>query len=158
MQNFGPATEGAYTFVDRPKTSLKVVTLLVWTVSRYLIYKAVVQPPPQPWAVPGILLIFALCSYSVLHEFMLRPMRVTTIRPLERQIVVQETARWRKTERVISIPRGDRFEIFQCDSDNAVAHGVRIRSTDRKWLTVAEYLSKDAAEGLARDANSRLGG
>jgi hypothetical protein len=87
---------------------------------------------------------------------MLRPTRVTTIRPLQRQVVVQETAPWRKNELVASIPPGARFEIFQCDGDNSLAHGVRIKSTDKGWLTVAEYVSKEDAEAIASAANSRL--
>jgi len=115
-----------------------------------------VDPPAELWARWGILAIFALCCYSVIHEFMLRPTRVTTIRAAQRQVVVQETAPWRKSEIVVSIPPGTRFEIFECDSDNSVAHGVRIKSIDKGWFTVAEYVSKEDAECLASDANSKL--
>jgi hypothetical protein len=106
----------------------------------------------------GILAIFAFCCYSVIHELMLRPTRVTTIRAAQRQVVVEETAPWRKREIVVAIPPGTRFEIFECDSDNSVAHGVRIKSMDKRWFTVAEYVSKENAECLASDANSKLPG
>jgi hypothetical protein len=71
-------------------------------------------------------------------------------------VVVEETAPWRKREIVVSIPAGTRFEIFECDSDNSVAHGVRIKSIDKGWFTVAEYVSREDAECLASDANSKL--
>jgi hypothetical protein len=87
---------------------------------------------------------------------MLRPTRVTTIRPLERQVIVQETAQWRKKRLVASISPDVRFEVFQCESDNSLAHGVRIKSQDKGWITVAEYVSTENAERLAREANFRL--
>ena len=144
------------TFVDRPKTILRVVSLLVWAVSAFLVYKVFVEPPLQTRVVWGVLAIFALCCYSVINEFMLRPTRITTIRPLERRVVVQETARWRKKEVVVAIPPGTRFEVFPCDSDNTVAYGVRIKPAGKGWLTVAEYISKESAERVAREANSKL--
>jgi hypothetical protein len=75
--------------------------------------------------------------------------------PLQRQLVVQETARWRKKELVASIPRSARFEMVRCDSDMNL-YEVRIKSTDKGWVMVAEYVSKENAERMARDANSRL--
>jgi hypothetical protein len=63
MQKFGPEIENtAYTFVDRPKASLRVASLLVWSVSGFLLYKAVVEPPAETWALWGGLAIFAVCS------------------------------------------------------------------------------------------------
>lgn len=147
-----------YRFVDRPKARLRVVSLLVWGVSAFLLYMAVIDPPGQSWVVFGAFAIFGLCCYSVIHEFLLRPARVTTVRPLQRQVVVEETARWRKNELTVSLPPGTRFETFLCDSDNDIAYGVRIKSVDKRWITVAEYVSKDAAERLAREANARLCG
>src|SRR5258708_25344406 len=109
VQIFEPeAGNKPYTFVDRPKISLRIVSLLVWGVSGFLLYKAVVEPPAELWARWGILAIFALCCYSVIHEFMLRPARVTTIRAAQRQVVIQETAPWRKREIVASLPPGTR--------------------------------------------------
>jgi hypothetical protein len=35
--------------------------------------------------------------------------------------------------------------------------GVRIRSKDDKWVTIADYLSKGAVEYLAGEANGKLG-
>jgi hypothetical protein len=147
-----------YTFVDRPKTSLRVLALLGCAVTGFLTYKAVVEPPPVSWAVWAAFGMFAVCCYSAIHEFMLRPTRVTTIHPLERQVVVQETARWRRKELVASIPPGACFEIFPCDNDNSDAYGVRVKSTEGGWLTAAEYVSKDTAEYLTREANYRLFG
>jgi hypothetical protein len=157
MRAFGSQIDDTpCTFIDAPKTSLRVASLLVWSVCAFLLYKAVVEPPSESWIVWGLFAMFAVCCYSVIHEFMLRPMRVTTVRPLQRQIVIQETARWRRKELVASIPPGSRFEIFQCDSDNNQAYGVRIKSTDKGWVTVAEYVSKERSERLASDANSCL--
>jgi hypothetical protein len=157
VQIFGSRTENTpYTFVDRPKTSLRIVSVLVWSVSAFLLYKAIVESAPNPWILWGALAIFAVCCYSLVHEFMLRPTRVTTIHPLERQVVVQETAAWRKKKLGASISPGIRFEVFQCESDNSLAHGVRIKSPDNGWLTIAEYVSAENAERLARQANFRL--
>jgi hypothetical protein len=69
--------------------------------------------------------------------------------------MVQETARWRKKELVASIPPGARFEVVQGDRDTNL-YEVRIKSTDKGWVTVAEYVSKENAERIACDANSRL--
>jgi len=44
------------------------------------------------WALWAMLAMFALCFYAVIYEFMLSPMRVTTIQPQQRQVVVHETA------------------------------------------------------------------
>jgi hypothetical protein len=148
--------DAPYTFVDSPKTSLRVVSLLVWSVCAFLLYKAVVDPPSESLVMWGVCVLFAACCYSVIHEFMLRPMRVTTVLPMQRQIVVQETAPWRKREVVASIPPGARFDVFQCDSDNNCAYGVRIKLADKRSVTIAEYVSKEKAERLAGDANSRL--
>jgi hypothetical protein len=157
VQIIGSRTEdSSYTFIDRPKTSLRIVSVLVWSVSAFLLYKGIVEPAPKAWILWGALAIFAVCCYSLVHEFMLRPTRVTTIRPLERQVVVQETAPWCKKKLVASISPGIRFEVFQCESDNSLAYGVRIKSQDKGWFTVAEYVSMENAERLARDANSKL--
>ena len=158
VQMFGPQTEDTpYSFVDRPRTSFRVVSVLVWTASAFLLYKAVMEPPTESWAFWGALAIFAVCCYSVINEFMLRPTRVTTIRPVERQLVVQETALWRKKELIASIPRGACFEIALRDGDMNL-YEVRIKSTNKGWVTVAEYVSKEDAARIARDANSRLFG
>jgi hypothetical protein len=154
MQTVGPGgDEAPFTFVDRPKASLRVVTVAVWLVSCFLLYKAVVEPPPEPWILWALLAFFALCGYGVIREFMLRPMRVTTV--LRRRVVLEETAPWRKSRLVASIPPGAYFEIFSCDSDSDMS-GVRIQSKDNGWLTIAEFVSKEDAELLARDANARL--
>ena len=157
MQTFGSQTEDAppYSLVDGPKASLRIASLLVWSVSAFLLYKAVVEPPTESWVLWGVLAIFAVCCYSVINEFMLRPTRVTTIRPLQRQLVVQETARWHKRELVVSIPTSARFEVVHRDRDMNL-YEVRIKSTDKGWVTVAEYVSKENGERMARDANSRL--
>ena len=86
---------------------------------------------------------------------MLRPTRVTTLWPLERRLLAQETAAWRKKELVVSIPPGALFEIAFCDRDTDL-YEVRIKSAENGWVTVAEYVSKNSAEHIARDANSRL--
>ena len=163
MQEFGREIgDMPYVMVDRPKTSLRVASLLVWSACGFLFYKSVVDPPPESWALwgrLGMLAIFAMCCYAVIREFMLRPTRVTTISALQqRQVVVQEIAPWRKRDIVASIPPGARFETFPCESDNDAVHGVRIKSVDKGWLTVAEYVPKQTAERLAREANSRLVG
>jgi len=145
-----------FTFVDRPKASLRIVTLAVWAVASFLLYKALIERPPQPWVLRLALAFFVLCCCLVLREFMLRPVRVTTVCPLRRQVVIRETAPWHKRQRATTIPPGARFEIFQCDSDDVAYFGVRIRSQDKSWLTVAEFLSKENAEDLADEANDRL--
>ncbi len=157
MQMAGTGGDGAVlSFVDRPKVSLRAVTLAVWGVGGFLLYKAVVERPPGPWILTAALAFFAVCSYAVIWEFMCRPVRVTTIRASRREVVVQETAPWRRKEIVSSIPPGGRFETFPCDSDNVMYFGVRIRSQGGKWVTIADYLSKGAAEYLAREANGKL--
>lgn len=148
--------EPTFTFVDPPKTGLRVASLIVWCGSAFLLYKAGVGAPSEGRVLWGALGIFAVCCYSVVHEFMLRPMRVTTIFPSRRQVVVEETAPWRKRQKVTAIHPGARFEVFRCDSDNAEGYGVRIRSQHNGWLTIAEYVSEENAERLARDANSRV--
>jgi hypothetical protein len=156
---FGPEIEKTpYTFTDERKINLRVVSVLVWSVSAFLLYKGVVETPidVRVWWIT--IAIFVLCSGSVVYEFMYRPRRVTTIRLQERQVVIQETAPWRSKSLVASIPPGMHFEVFQCDSDNTVAHGVRIRSSEKRWITVAEYVSREKAELLAREANLRLMG
>jgi hypothetical protein len=118
MQTFGSQAEDAtYSLVNRPKASLRIASLLVWSVSAFLLYKAVAEPPAESWVLWGVLAIFAVCCYGVINEFMLRPTRVTTIRPLERQLVVQGTARWHKKELIVSIPPGARFEVSHRDRD-----------------------------------------
>lgn len=153
MQVSGPETgTGPYTFVDRPKTSLKVVSVVVWIVTAFLMYKALVEPPEERWAVFMMFAVFCACSYAVMHEFLLRPTRQTTIHPLQRRVVVQETSWGRNRELVRSIAPDTRFEIFECDSDNSAAYGVRVKAMENGWLTVAEFLSKTHAERLMREA------
>ena len=160
MRTVGPQTEDAsysdvaFPLVDGPKTSFRIASLLVWSASAFLVYKAVVRWQTG-WILWLVIAFFGICCYGVVNEFMLRPTRVTTIRPLQRQLVVQETARWRKKELVASIPRSARFEVVRCDSDMNL-YEVRIKSTDKGWVTVAEYVSKENAERMARDANCRL--
>jgi hypothetical protein len=134
--------ELTFTLVDPRKAGLRIASLIVWCGSVFLLYKAAVEAPSEGWVLWGTLGIFAVCCYSVVHEFMLRPMRVTTVFPWRRQIVVQETAPWRKRQKVTSIPPAARFEVFRCDSDNAEGYGVRVRSQDNGWLTIAEYVSE----------------
>jgi len=144
-----------YSLVHAPRSSLRIAALLVWSVSAFLLFKAVVEPTAPSWAFWGALAIFAVCCCSVINEFMLRPTRTTTIRPVERQLFVQETAAWRKKELVVSISPGARFEIVFCDRDMNL-YEVRIKSANKGWITVAEYVSKQDAERIARDANSKL--
>ena len=152
----GYRTEDArYSLVHAPRSSLRIASLLVWSVSAFLLYKAVAEPSAPSWALWGALAIFVLCCYSVINEFMLRPTRATTILPLERRLLVRETAAWRKKERALSIPPGARFEIAFCDRD-ANLYEVRIKSTDKDWVIVAEYVAKEDAERIARDANYAL--
>ena len=100
---------------------------------------------------------FVLCSCLVIREFMLRPTRATSYDPLKRKMVIQETAVWRNKQQVALINRGSRFEVFHCDSDPTVlVYGVRIRSTDNEWVTIADFLPKDRAEDLARDRRSGI--
>jgi hypothetical protein len=94
------------TFVNRPKSTLRVVTLAVWGVAGFLLYKAVMEPSSEPWVLRAIVGFFVLCCYLVIREFKLRPTRITTVCPLRRQIQVQETAPWRKRRVVASVPLG----------------------------------------------------
>jgi hypothetical protein len=144
--------------VDRPKTSVRVVTVAVWTVSAFLLYKAVVEPPAQSlvwWVVFGM---FLLCTVLTIREFLFRPVRVTTIRPRSREVVLEESAPLRKRRSVKCLPLGSKFEISLCDSDNTLAYEVRIRTADNRWLTVADFLSKHEAEDMADRANAELNG
>jgi hypothetical protein len=144
--------------VDRPKTSVRVVTVGVWMVSAFLLYKAMVEPPAQRvvwWLVVGM---FILCTVLTIREFLFRPVRVTTIRPRSRELVLEEAAPLRKRRSVKSLPFGSKFEIALCDSDNTLAYEVRIRTADNKWLTVADFLSKHEAEEMAESANAQLNG
>jgi hypothetical protein len=145
---------GSFKYVDKPKTNMRIVTLLVWGVSCFLGFKAVTEPPSDRWVLPLVLGFFVLCSSLLVGEFMLRPTRTTCYDPVQRKLVIQETARWRKKEQVASISPSERFQVFHCDSDPSVlVYGVRIRSTDNDWLTIADYLPKERAEDLARQAN-----
>jgi hypothetical protein len=146
------------TIVDRPKTSVRIATFAVWTVSCFLLYKAVLEPPAQSvvwWIVVGM---FTLCSFLTIREFLLRPVRITTIRPRSRELVLEETALLRKRRSVTTLPFGSKFEISLCDSDNTQAYEVRVRTADKKWLTVADFLSKHHAEEIADRANAELSG
>ena len=143
-------------FVHSPRASLRIASALVWSVAAFLLYKAL-DPSAPPWALWGTSAIFALTCYSVLNEFMLRPTRVTTIRPEEREILIQETARWHNKEFVVPITPGARFEVAFCDRDSDL-YEVRIKAAGRNPVVVAEYVSKQEAERIARDANSRLAG
>jgi len=146
-----------YSLVHTPRSSLRLASLLVWSAAAFLLYKAVAEPSAPSWAFWCALAIFVFCCCSVISEFMLQPTRVTTIRPLERQLLVQETATWRKKERMVSLSAGARFEIAFCDRDMNL-YEVRIKSTNNDWVIVAEYESKENAERIARDANSELRG
>jgi hypothetical protein len=150
--------EDTFTIVDRPKLSLRLVSLAVWSVSAFLFYKAMVEPPRSHAVLWGVFGIFALCSILLLREFFFRPVRVTMICPERREIVLEESAPLRKRRVVTAIPAGDDFQIFRCDSDNDIAYGVRIRSKDKGWLTIAEYVPKQKAEEMARHANAKLRG
>jgi hypothetical protein len=149
----GPET---FILVDRPKGAMKVVSVLVWMVASFLMYKVFAEPPESRWVVFGVVTIFCACSYAVLREFLLRPTRRTAIHARERRIVIQETA-WRLNREVVgSIGPDTRFEIFECDTDNNVAYGVRVKSAREGWITVADFVKKSHAERLARDANRAL--
>ena len=153
-----PVGAGLPSFVDRPKTNIRVVTVGVWAVSTFLVYKAIVEPPAQRviwWIAVGM---FILCTVLTIREFLFRPVRVTTIRARDREIVLEEHALLRKRRWVSSVPLGSKFEISLCDSDNALAYEVRIRTADNKWLTIAEYLSKHEAEEMADRANAAMSG
>lgn len=144
--------------VDKPKTSVRVVTVAVWAVSAFLLYKAVVEPPAQSvfwWAVVGM---FTLCTVLAIRELLFRPVRVTTIRPRSREVVLEEAAPLRKRRSIDSIPFGAKFEIALCDSDNTLAYEVRIRTANNRWLTVADFLSREKAEDMADRANDELDG
>jgi hypothetical protein len=151
------APELTFTVMDPPKTGLRVAWILVWCVSAFLLYKAVVEAPPEGWVLWGALGFFAIGCYSVVREFMLRPMRTTTtVFPARREIVVEETAPWRKRRTVTSIPASARFEVFRCDGDSTEGFGVRIRAQDINWLTLAGHVTEERAESVAHDVNSRL--
>ena len=144
-----------FTFVDRPKTYLKIVTLMIWGVACFLLYKALGEPVLS-WPLPITSAFFVLCSCLVLREFLFRPTRVTTLNPDHSEIVIQETAPLRRRRVAASLSKASRFEVRQCDSENTASFEVRIQSNDRGWVIVAEYLSKNAAEHLADDANRIL--
>jgi hypothetical protein len=156
------------TFVDRPKRALRVVTMAIWGVACFLLYEAVVTKPDELWVLPrdgrifrlwvlpGTAGFFAWCCCLVVREFKLRPTRVTTVCRLRREVVVQETAPWRKRRVVASVSPGSRFEIFRCDGSDVMYFGVRIRSQEDSWVTIADYLLKNQAEDLARAANAKL--
>jgi hypothetical protein len=155
--NTRPAGVDLTSLVDRPKARVRVVTVGVWAVSAFLLYKAVVEPPAQSvvWTVVGM---FLLCTVLTIREFLFRPIRVTTIRPRSREVVLEEAAPLRRRRSVKSLPFGTKFEITLCDSDNSLAYEVRIRTADNKWLTVADYLSKEEAKIMADRANAELNG
>lgn len=158
MRASAPEADGVYTVVDRRRPAVKAMTALVWFGASYMLYRVKLQPPAdQPFAVPGTIVFFAVCSFLLVYELMLHPIRVTTIRPLQREVVIRETARWRKRERVMPIGPGIYFEMHRWDSEASSSYGVRFRSPNKKWLTIAEHLSKDEAERIAREANARLG-
>ena len=147
----------SHSLTHSPRRSLRLTSVLVWSVAAFLLYKAVRDPAAPSWASWGAFAMFALCCYSVINEFMLRPTRTTTIQPRERQLLVQEIAAWRKKEKIISIAPGAVFEIAFCDRD-ANLYEVRIKSAGKRWVLVADYVSKEDAERIARDANSKLRG
>ena len=148
------SNSGSFRYVDKPKTNMRIVTLLVWGVSCFLGFKAITEPPSDGWVLPLVLGFFVLCSSLLVREFMLRPTRTTFYDPAQRKLVIQGAARWRKKERVASISPSERFQVFHCDSDPSVlVYGVRIRSTDNDWLTIADYLPRERADELARQAN-----
>jgi hypothetical protein len=155
---FNPDGGGLPSFVDRPKTSVRIVTVAVGTVSAFLLYQAVVEPPAQRiiwWVVFGT---FILCTLLAIREFLFRPVRVTTIKPTRREVVLDESAPLRRRRSITSLPHGSRFEITLCDSDNRLAYEVRIRAADNKWITIADFLSKEEAEVMADRANADLNG
>jgi hypothetical protein len=102
--------------------------------------------------------MFILCTVLTVRELSFRPVRVTTIRSRSREVVLEEAAPLRKRRSVKSLPFGAKFEISLGDSDNSLAYEVRIRTADNKWLTIAEYLSKEEAEIIADRANAELNG
>lgn len=145
---------GTFTYVDKPKAHMRITTLLVWGASCVLLYKAFTVPPDNPWIFWLVVGFFGLCSSLLVREFMLSPTRTTSYDLAQRKLVIQETSPWRKKERIASISRGERFQVFHCDSDPSVlVYGVRIRSIDNEWITIADYLPKDRADDLARQAN-----
>ena len=146
--------ENLYRLAERPKSYLRVLSLLVWSASVLLLYMLIIHPSAQSWPVWAAFAMFVL--FSVIGEFLLRPARIPSARPLRRQVVVQQMARWRNNEMGVSLPPGTRFEIFVCHGGHGGGYGVRIKSADQRWITVAEYVSKEAAERLAGEANSRL--
>jgi hypothetical protein len=59
MQIAGSGSDYApLTFVDRPKASLRVVTLAVWGVGAFLLYKAIIERPHEHWVLPPRSCIF----------------------------------------------------------------------------------------------------
>ena len=156
MQTPAPDSVSAITFLDRPKTSLRIVTLAIWGVGAFLLYKATVTGPADPWVLWCALAFFIIVSCAVVREFAFRPTRVTRLYPLQRKIEILESAAWRNRRVLASIPRGARFEVFQCDSDDVGYFGVRIRSENGERVTVADYLLKRRAESLAYEANASL--
>jgi len=143
--------------VDRPKMHLKLGSLLVLGGTGFLLYKSIMVPSLSGWQEAGPCAIFALSCYAVVREFRLRPTRRTTIDADRHQVIVRESAAWRERELAGTVASGDRFEVYTCDHETG-SRGVRIKTAERKWLVIAEYLRKEDAEWLMRKANVKLTG
>jgi hypothetical protein len=144
-----------FKFVDRPKVSLKVVSLLFAAVAGFMFWKAVGAGTPT-WALWGAAGFLALGGLLSVREFLYRPVRVTTIDPVKSELVVEETAPLRRRRIVAEIPTGARFETYECDSDNTPVFGVRVKAVHGRWVVVGDYLSRQKAEALAAEANRAL--
>jgi hypothetical protein len=94
MQILGHSDDEVFTIVDRPKLSLRLVSLAVWSVSVFLFCKALVERTPSHAVLWGVLGMFALCSILLLRGFFFRPVRVRTIYRNARK-VLEQSASWR---------------------------------------------------------------
>ena len=59
---------GSFTYVDKPKTNMRVTTLLVWGVSCFLLYKAFTVPPVNPWIFWLVIGFFGLCCSLLVRD------------------------------------------------------------------------------------------
>lgn len=131
------------------------VSLVFTGVAGFMFWKAVGAVAPS-WALWGSAGFLALGCLLSAHEFLYRPMRVTTIDPERPELVVEETAPLRRRRIVAQIPTGARFETYECDSDNTLLFGVRVKAEHGRWVVVGDYLSKRKAEALVAKANHAL--
>jgi hypothetical protein len=143
-------------FVDKPKVSQKVGSLLFTAVTGFMFSMAVVSGPSAGvffWGPTGL---FALGCLLTTREFLYRPVRITTIDPAKSELVVEETAPLRRRRIVAQIPRGACFETYACDADGTPYFGVRVKAEHGGWIVVGDYLLRHKAEALAVEATHAL--